>query len=90
MLEIETKIQGYMDDNDDMETSEEEECYDARTIGTITPPPEICPPPRLKSKPTMEHLSKVIPSFLKPAGKSEQWKMTGRPSMKNASTVVAA
>ncbi|SAM00049.1 hypothetical protein [Absidia glauca] len=90
MLAIETKIQGYMDDNDDMETSEEEECYDSRTMGTITPPPDTCPPPRLKSKPTMEHLSKVIPSFLKSTGKSEQWKMTGRPSMKSASTVVAA
>jgi hypothetical protein len=36
--------------------------------------------PRLKTKPTMEHLTKVIPNFLlkNTPSKPEQWKMTKR------------
>ncbi|CAO3637282.1 unnamed protein product [Cunninghamella blakesleeana] len=38
------------------------------------------PTPTLHSKPTMEHLSKVIPNFLKKPIKSEQWKISHRHS----------
>ncbi|ORZ08334.1 hypothetical protein BCR42DRAFT_424906 [Absidia repens] len=55
------------------------------SIGSISPQNQRQQPPRLKTKPTMEHLTKVIPNFLlkNTPNKQEQWKMTHRRSFIN-------
>ncbi|KAI8344084.1 hypothetical protein BC941DRAFT_407725 [Chlamydoabsidia padenii] len=85
MSAIEIKIHGYMDDtvDDTMNASSD----DDQMEDSVTP--EIHHP-RLKSKPTLENLTKVIPNFLlKTSGKSEQWKMTSRQSMIKGPPVTA-
>ncbi|CAO3596465.1 unnamed protein product [Absidia cylindrospora] len=55
------------------------------SIGSISPQTQRQQQPRLKTKPTMEHLTKVIPNFLlkNAPNKQEQWKMAHRRSFIN-------
>ncbi|ORX52478.1 hypothetical protein DM01DRAFT_1336852 [Hesseltinella vesiculosa] len=65
--------------NDDERPPRKAALYDQVPVAYSTPVLniDVSPVPRLKSKRTMEHLNKVIPTFLK---KKEQWKISHRRS----------